>query len=268
MLSKNRLTLVSASLGVVLLASCGSAPLRDPPTSAQASPAADASKPYHRFYQGFLVPGLSRSAFEKAANQQFLPLFPQAHPVGLIAYRPALPKSPAEGCALPDWIALLTFESEKIYSDYGKTDIGMKIRAAHAPVFDAGKSRSAVPTAYTGTVQTGQAYVLDDKFDDYVGADSALLLHCNPSRSPDELLEGISKAYANGSRATNIVFAASPKHVAEYVFFGKSTDLKTLTAERKARFKGLFQSSAVIPLKKQRIGTRNVTVGEGLDAQW
>jgi hypothetical protein len=222
---------------------------------------------YHRFYQGHLVAGLTAEKFEQVANQEFLPLFPQAHPQGLVAYRPALIKS--EGtCKLPAWIALLTFRSEPVYTAYTQSEIGKKIRAAHAPVFDGQTSKSAVPAAFAGTVQYGQAYALKAEFDDYPGAESVLVVHCDVQVGLEQLPERIAKAYAAGSAAANIVFSVSPGHLAEYVFARTPSELEKLVEERKNRFQGTFAQHLTVPLPKRKIGAESLTPGNGLDARF
>lgn len=222
---------------------------------------------YHRFYQGYLVSGLSIEGFEEAANRDFLPLFPKAHPEGLVAYRPALVSSPAD-CKLPVWIALLTFESEPVYQKYTQSEIGKAIRAAHAPVFDGKASKSAVPVPFQGVIEPGQAYDLKSSFDAYASAESALILHCGEKGGLQKSLESIAKAYSSPSAAENILFVVSPSHVSEYVFAKTRSDLDKAIAERKKRFEPVFAEFLAIPLLKQRVGTEALKRGHGLDAQW
>src|SRR6516164_7510637 len=72
---------------------------------------------YHRFFTGYPLPNIEDQPFEEGMNHDFLPLFEEVHPQGLIAYRPTLPKQ-LPNCKIPNEIALLTFENEKIYSKY------------------------------------------------------------------------------------------------------------------------------------------------------
>jgi len=221
---------------------------------------------YHRIYLGYVLPSLKPAEFTKTMNGKFLPLFPKANPVGLAAYRPALPKS-SKTCPLPSEVALLSFTSEKDYGKYRETKIGKKIREAHTPVFRA-DSKSVVPEALTDTIHFGHAYSLSPGNHDYRGSFSTLVIHCDPVLSGEDLRVALVKPYALGTEATDVLFAVTPTFVAEYVFFPKAGDLEARIAERNERFKGIFRAATVVRLPKRQIGKKKVSVGEGIDAQW
>jgi hypothetical protein len=222
---------------------------------------------YHRLYQGYALPSLEALEFTKTLNTRFFPLFSKAKNVGLIAYRPALPKNPLP-CALPGEVALLSFTNEGSYLKYRDTQIGKEIREAHSLVFDGKKSKSLVPTTLTETIHFDHAYYLNAGNHDYRKLHSAVIIHCDPILSGDELRLALVRAYASGSKATDIVFSVSESHVVEYLFFPKAKDAKARIAERDLRFREIFRETSVVRLPRRKIlKKRGLAVGRGIDAQ-
>lgn len=234
-------------------------------SSAPKSGTAEKGPLYHRLYQGHRLHSIKPAAFEDKINRDFLPLFAQAATVGLHSYRPAMPAE-LRGCDLPDWVALLTFDSEAAYDRYRDTPIGVKIREAHAPVFES-TSKSLVPEPYHNTILPDRAYSLTPAFGDYRLAESALLIHCSP-RAPEVLLADLNQLYGQGSQAANILFAVSPRHLVEYVFARTPVELETTLIERGRRLKGIYRRSTLIRLEKQKVGATPLHLGQGIDAQW
>lgn len=270
-----RLLLRSAAL-LSLCSACGSAPspISDGGTpSGQPAPGATVTStaptgPYHRIYQGYALEKLKRPEFTKVINRKFLPLFPKAHPQGLAAYRPALPKNP-RACALPSEIALLSFTSEKDYAKYRESKIGKRIRDAHTLAFRADTSKSLVPEPLTDTIHFDHAYSMNPGAHDYVKSYVSLVVHCDPVLGGEDLRLALVKAYAAGTEATDVLFAVTSDHVLEYVFYPKKEGSAARIAERLERFRSVFKESTVVALPKRKIGKKgNVAVGEGLDAQW
>lgn len=135
-------------------------------------------------------------------------------------------------------------------------------------MFDGQTSKSSVPAPFQGTAQYGQAYTVSAEFDDYAGAESMLVVHCDVQVGLEQLPERIAKAHTAGSAAANIVFSVSAGHLAEYVFARTRSELEKLVAERKNRFQGTFAQHLTVPLPKRKIGAESLTPGNGLDARW
>jgi hypothetical protein len=239
--------------------------------SAPLASAAAATPLHQRLSQGYRLETIAPGPFERVFNEGFLPLFPKAHPEGLLAYRPALPK-PVKPCHLPAEIALLTFESEARYAQYKETEIGRAIRDAHPPVFDAKTSKSLVPEVFEGQVQLEHAYDLQPKFDAYGRAHSALIVHCGKEAVDPAALARVYAAPVKRAGKTpqprDVIFAASGDHLIEYVFYDLPSDIPEIFKQRRALFSPFYAESRLIPLKKTRIGAAPVRAGHGIDAQW
>ena len=258
-MNSTRCTFALTSALLILLTACSSKPKRATPHESHAPF-------YHRIDQGYRLDSVTPSQFEETINTQLLPLFPQAKPHGLSAYRPAIPVNPT-GCSLPAEVALLTFQNEDIYGNYSDTDIGKKIRDAHTLVFDPNRSKSLVPEAYEGRVEVDHAYSLNQAFSGYSPAASALMIYCDPEPSR-RLLAELTQIYQPGSTAQNILFTVSPTHLIEYIFATNEAELEEIVLERRERFSALFNKSMLIRLRKQELGSTFVRTGQGLDAQW
>jgi len=223
---------------------------------------------YHRIDQGYSLGKTKSKAFTKTMNAKFFPLFPKAHPLGLAAYRPALPKNP-KGCALPAEIALLSFKSERDYEKYKNSKIGKQIAQAHRLAFNPDTSRSVVPESLNDTLHFGHAYSLNPGAHDYRKSFSALIVHCDPLLKGDDLRIALVKAYAGGTSAEDVLFEVENDHLVEFVFFSKEEDAAALITERQERFRTVFRNDTVVALPKRKIGKKpNFSVGDGIDAQW
>ncbi len=222
---------------------------------------------YQRLYQGYLLPTVDPASFEKSFNQNFLPLFVEAHPQGLTNYRPAL-SAPRKDCALPAEIALLTFASEESYAKYRETEIGKRIRAAHEPIFDGKASKSLIPEPWTGTAKPGYAYETSPHLRGFVPTSAALVIHCGARADPASLTATIRRSHEKPSGIRDVIFALEADHMIEYVFFDRPETAQSAFQKRKKLLSGAYRHSVLIPLEKAKIGAKQVRPGKGLEAVW
>lgn len=213
----------------------------------------------HRFYRGFTL--LESNNFPEVVNRDFFPLFKEAHPLGLINYRPLILNQPG----LPNEIVILTFKSEEVYKAYTETDIGKKIRAAHGPVFDSTKSNSLVPVVFNKEVKAEGAYLLNEG--ELPQGASGVLILSEPYGTPDGTIREVESMMKLSGKKDAIVLVAKD-YVVEYLFAGNEKSLDKLRSERCSGYKRIFKTNLFIPLKKQKIGEKNLSYGEGMDTQW
>ncbi|MES2525632.1 MAG: hypothetical protein V4598_01040 [Bdellovibrionota bacterium] len=214
---------------------------------------------FHRFYRGFTT--LDSKNFLEVINRDFFPLFKEAHPQGLVNYRPLILNEPG----LPNEIVILSFTNEEVYKAYTETEIGKKIRAAHGPVFDGQRSNSLVPTVLNKEVKAESAYLLNEG-ELPQGATGVLILS-EPYGTPEGTLKEVESMMKLSGKKDAIILVAKD-YVIEYLFAADEKALDKLRSERCSGHKRIFKTNKFITLKKQKIGAKNLTYGEGMDTQW
>lgn len=224
----------------------------------------NAQAEFHRFYRGFSL--LDEKSFLGNVNKDFFPLFQKAHPEGLIGYRPILLNEEST-LGLPNEIVILSFKDEEIYKAYGASEIGKKIRAAHAPVFDAKKSNSLVPTSFTETVKPESAYLLGSEAFDYSKGASGVLIFTGPVDTAEVNLKKIEQAFVAANKQEIIALVAQG-YLIEYLFAKDSKSLAKLKNERLDEYKKIFKWNKFVALEKHKIGQKRVNFGQGMDAQF
>jgi hypothetical protein len=117
---------------------------------------------YHRFWRGVKLSQLSETQLQDGLNQVFIAATIQTgSDHGLIAYEPALTgASPA----LPDEIALVSYQDQAAYTALFATDAGKAYVALHWNYFDKAQSLSLVPGHYTGQVAVETSYDLHPSY--------------------------------------------------------------------------------------------------------
>ena len=124
-------------------------------------PTSEAS--FLRFWRGFPKGELSLQQFNSALNDIFLPATAALAKTtaNLISYQPLLlPEYLLETEKLPVELALVEYASEAEYRSYRETEEGQAYSNLHWNYFEKSTSKSTVPTAFAGVLESEKAYLL------------------------------------------------------------------------------------------------------------
>ncbi|MCP3966068.1 MAG: amidohydrolase family protein [Lentisphaerae bacterium] len=146
-----------------------------------------------RVWRGFQVSNLSKTNFRRELGSAFIPTAVQTQvPLGMTAYLPTvLPNNKPED--VPDEIALVFYESQKVYKETFNTPMGRAYGLLHRSVFSK-QSKSGFPVLLKGDLQCDQPYYLFNKDADWhTGLTRVLIGSRLKNQSVKEFLKQLHK---------------------------------------------------------------------------
>ncbi len=118
-------------------------------------------KPYFRFWIGYKRADLELEKFDEVIRDVFVrSTIKTGECGGLQGYFPVLLAKPQKKSTIPDEIALIPYQDEPTYRAIREGSVGSVYGPLHFDYFDRATSKSAVPVAYAGKVEVGNAYDL------------------------------------------------------------------------------------------------------------
>ena len=122
-----------------------------------------------------------------------------------------------------------------------------------------------MPVVFNNEVKAEGAYTLNEG--ELPQGASGVLILSEPYGTPDGTIKEVETMMKLSGKKDAIVLVAKD-YVVEYLFAADEKSLDKLRSERCSGHKRIFKTNKFIPLKKQKIGEKNLSYGEGMDAQW
>lgn len=205
------------------------------------APAAEPFPLYHRFWLGWIKPGIPVADFDRAIDRSFVSATVlTGERRGLSSYQPVLTRQAHQQITrngrtftMPAEVAMITYRSPDLYNSIRQTPVGRVYGPLHGEFFDLGsgpnRSTSVVPERFQGTVQTGHAYDLSREGVDWQKGVSQFTIRLRREGvSTEEYLEiirrGMRDLATHHFEPRGLVVLLGEDYVVEYVNFDDQAD--------------------------------------------